>query len=147
VKWLARLSGNQPPAPEPAGFAVDRDPVVAALVERCARITRDETSHLAGAWATIEGDADAHAALAEGARLAGLAAPHAEEAAANADWAFRVTLSIPGDGSLYAAHDPIHGRAIEAIRMRALAVAARDALPPDVAEAMSDPWRQAMDDG
>ena len=124
--------GHVPPSPQAAPF-----------VERCGRITQGEINRLAGAWGSLERDIERHRDLAEGARLA-ITVPGAAEAADEADWAFRWTLGIPGDGALYAAGDPIYGRAIQAIRMRALAVAGIDTLPGRVVEAMSGPWVEAV---
>jgi hypothetical protein len=123
----------------------DRDPAVAALVKRCGRITQDEASVLAAAWRGIEDDLRAGATIAEGRRLARQAGPDADEAAEAADWAFRWTLGIPCDGAIYADTLPFEGRAIAAIRSRAMVVALGDAIPADVAEAMSGPWLEAID--
>ncbi len=136
-------------APRPAKPAripiVDRNEAVAALVERCGRITPDEALGLAGFWATAEQDPIVAAAIAEGWRLARQAGPDVDEAANAADWSFRWTLGIPSDGALYADTDPIAGRAIRAIKARAAAVVAGDAIPVDLARALGGPWQEAID--
>ncbi len=119
------------------------DADVALFVERCGRITTDETNMLAGAWAAVEADPEAFDEIVAGQRLA-LTLPGVREAADKADWAFRGTLRIPGDGALYAPNDPIHGRAINTIQSRAMAIAAGDAIEPERAAAMSAPWIAAM---
>lgn len=117
---------------------------VVAFVQRCRRITARETELLAGAWAVVEDDPSTLDVVVQGRRLALGARPDVGEAADAADWAFRETLPLPGDGVLYAPNDPIYGRAIESIRSHALALAAGDAIPPASAEAMSAPWFAAI---
>ena len=124
---------------------IERDPAVAALVERCGRLTGEELAGLHRAWRAVDMDPEAEATIWAGQRLACIAAPDADRAADDADWAFRWTLEIPSDGAAYAAHDPLAGPIINAIRAHVMAVAAGDGIPADTAAAMSGPWREAVD--
>jgi hypothetical protein len=123
----------------------ERSSALAAFVQRCGRLTSEEAHRLAGAQAMVEDDPAAMAAIKEGVARVTAASPDAMAAADAADWAFRCTLPIPGDGILYAAHDPIWGRAISAISAHAMAVVAQEQIPADVAGAMSRAWNQAVD--
>jgi hypothetical protein len=118
---------------------------VAELVDRCRRITVGEAEWLAGAWVSVEEDPAVLAKIQDGERLAQEAGSDVDRAASEADWAFREALGYPGDGAIYADTDPIHGRAIRAIRAHAIAVAAHGAIPPELAAAMSRPWYEAID--
>lgn len=118
---------------------------IVAYIARCERISAAESRRLAAAWAMLEDDAESSAGVAAGIRLA-KEIPIAVEASDRADWAFRGTLAIPGDNALYADLDPILGRAINAIRARALAIGAGGHLAADLSVAMSRPWRVATDD-
>jgi hypothetical protein len=143
MTWFAQLrAAMATPSPVVRYGIVDRDPAVASLVERCGRITPEETRRLAGAWAAVEADPEVRSSILEGERRCGA---DADEAADAADWAFRKTLRIPGDGALYAPHDPVYGRAIRTIHSHAMAVAAGALLPAALAEAMSGPWREAIE--
>jgi hypothetical protein len=139
VNWLSDLLA-------PAASIDEPDYAVAALVDRCGRLTAEETDRLAGAWATVEGDPRTSALIAEGHQAARALGSRADQAADDADWAFRWTLGIPSDGALYADNDPIAGRAIRAIRARAAAIATRNALASDLTAAMSAPWHEVIGD-
>jgi hypothetical protein len=144
VNWLLKVLGiRATPASEGAqkNAVVERDAVVAALVERCGRLTAGEAAALAGAWAAIEDDAGVLSAISEGRSQAG---PDAVAAADDADWAFRRTLGIPSDGAIYAPTHPIEGRAINAITAHAVAIAGRDRITPAFAAIMSGPWHAAL---
>lgn len=143
LKNIFRSRPATPPIPVRPSI-VETDPAVAALAERCAQLTDDEASALAGAWRSVEDDARTVDEVQRGRRLAHEARPEVAEAEDAADRAFLGTLDIPSDGVLYAAHDPVFGRAINAIRAHAAAVAARDVLSADVAAAMSRPWHEAI---
>jgi len=137
VNWLLKIlvPGSSTKVP------TERDLAVRALVARCARLTTSEAWSLADEWAAIEDDDIVRAAIAEGCRKAG---HYANAAADDADWAFRWTLRMPSDHAIYAPLDPDFGRAIEAIRAHTTAIAARERIPTDVAEAMSGPWHAAI---
>jgi hypothetical protein len=147
VNWFSRLLASRaatPPDPAPASI-VERDPVVAALIERCSRLTGVEGAALHGALRAVERDPHRLARIREGRRLAVEALPEAvREAESAAEYAYCALLEIPSDGMLYAYHDPAYGPTIAAIWAHAAAVAARDVLPVDVADVMSGPWREAV---
>lgn len=144
TRLLSSRRATRPEAPLAVPI-LERELLVRALVEQCGRLTSSEAASLHNARRVVENEPEILARIDEGVRLADEAHPDAvREASDAAKWAYIGTLHIPAREVLQLAHDPIHGPVIAAIWAHATAVAARDVIPVDLAEAMSGPWLEAF---
>jgi hypothetical protein len=111
-------------------------PAVQALISRASRLTPDETTRLAAAWATWDAVTAARTAMTA-----------ARTAAWNATWNAAMNAMITARDAAWNAEDATGDAAWaagDATGAAALGLAVRDLIPDDVYRTLTHPWAEAI---